>query len=58
MKLRYNKEDDFINYISSDDAIFHYTQRVVAIEKILYENQFKFSYSKNTPLSIRGLAGQ
>ena len=48
MKLRYNKEDYLINYISTEDAIFHYTRRAVALEKILYENQFKFSYFENT----------
>jgi hypothetical protein len=48
MKLRYNKADNFIDYISSEDALFHYTQRAVALENILYKNSFKFSYLRNT----------
>lgn len=44
----HNGTDDFIKYISSDDALFHYTQRATALENILYEGSFKFSYLKNS----------
>ncbi len=48
MKLQNNKEDVFIKSISSDDAIFHYTRRSTALEKILFDDCFKFSNFKNS----------
>lgn len=43
MKLRYNKEDEFLKSISGDDAVFHYTRRSTALERILFDDCFKFS---------------
>jgi len=43
MKLRYNLYDEFDHLISSDDSIFHYTKRAIAIERILYEKNYILS---------------
>ncbi len=50
MKLvdHYYSERDFIDLVSSTDAIFHYTRRAIAVEKILPENRFKFSHFRNS----------
>lgn len=48
MKFNFNKEDEFLNLISNDDAVFHYTRRTTALEKILSKNCFKFSSLMNT----------
>jgi hypothetical protein len=43
MKLRNNTVDEFLTSISAHDAVFHYTRNSTALEKILFEDCFKFS---------------
>ncbi|MFH1288222.1 MAG: DUF2971 domain-containing protein [bacterium] len=47
MKFNYNEEDEFLRLISTNDAVFHYTRRTTALEKILFEDCFKFSSLMN-----------
>lgn len=48
MKLYDNIEDDFKKFILGNDALFHYTRYLVALEKILFAKSFKLSSFKNT----------
>jgi len=47
MKLKNNDGDDFLSLISEEDAVFHYTRRTVALEKILHDDCFKLSLLVN-----------
>lgn len=47
MKLRNNTVDEFFTSISAHDAVFHYTRNSTALEKILFEDCFKFSSFAN-----------
>ncbi|ARR51888.1 DUF2971 domain-containing protein (plasmid) [Photobacterium damselae subsp. damselae] len=35
MKLKYNSYDDYIKFISSEDALFHFTRKEIVLEHIL-----------------------
>lgn len=43
-----NKKDAFIDFLNSGDALFHYTAKDIAIEKILLNKSLKFSGFSNT----------
>lgn len=47
MKLQNKTGDKFLTAISSADAVFHYTRKSTALEKILFEDCFKFSSFAN-----------
>ena len=47
MKLRNRTFDDFLTAISAQDAVFHYTRISTALEKILFDDCFKFSSLAN-----------
>jgi hypothetical protein len=38
----------FLDFISSEDALFHYTKKDIVFENILYQDSFKLSNFKNT----------
>lgn len=40
--------DNFLSYIESEDALFHYTKTNILLEKILYEKKFKLSVLSKT----------
>jgi len=48
MLLRHNYNDSFIEFISSEDALFHYTKKNIVFENILYSDCFKLSTFKNS----------
>ncbi|MCD6224260.1 MAG: DUF2971 domain-containing protein, partial [Deltaproteobacteria bacterium] len=48
MILRYNNPSEFLDFISSEDALFHYTKKNIVFENILYRDCFKLSNFKNT----------
>jgi hypothetical protein len=45
--FRYQNIDPFFKFISSEDAIFHYTKKEIALEKILPEKSLKLSSFQN-----------
>jgi len=47
LKLRKDSEDEFLNKISSDDAVFH-SRKSIVMEKILYSDTCKLSSLSNT----------
>lgn len=47
MKLRNNTADEFLTSISAHDAVFHYTRKSTALEKILFDDCLKFSSFAN-----------
>lgn len=47
MKLRNNTVDEFLTSISAHDAVFHYTRKSIALEKILFDDCLKFSSFAN-----------
>jgi hypothetical protein len=43
MILDHPESNDLYNFISSEDALFHFTKRSITLENIIHEDNFKFS---------------
>lgn len=49
MFLNYNKEgNEFLEYLTSHDALFHYTRKSIVLEKILLNRELKFGSFSGT----------
>jgi len=42
MKIQNYTDNEFVKFLQSDDALFHYTKKSIALEKILYFKLLKF----------------
>ncbi|MDP2588157.1 hypothetical protein BCT47_14170 [Vibrio splendidus] len=48
MKLQYEDYDDYIKFLSSDDALFHFTRKETALEYILFNRSLRFGEFSGT----------
>ncbi|MBF4337287.1 hypothetical protein [Vibrio anguillarum] len=48
MKLLYNIYDDYIEFISSEDALFHFTRKETALEHILFNRTLRMGEFSGT----------
>lgn len=48
LKLQYNNYDEYMRFISSDDALFHFTRKDTSLEYILFNKSLRFGEFSGT----------